>query len=64
MASIRKVKVKDIGKHILVKDNSFFNFYVFQKVDDWILRPKKIRGDYDIPMEVYQTLWVQGYRVM
>lgn len=61
MSAIRKVSLKDLGGHILVED-TLNNFYMFEKVGEWTLNPKKM-NDYFIPMEVYQTLWVKGYSV-
>jgi hypothetical protein len=57
------IKVEERGSHILVEDE-FFDFYVFEKVDEWILRPKKIRDEYDAPKSVYEALWSQGYQVL
>lgn len=58
-----KVKVKDLGEHVLVQDNNF-SYHIFKKIDEWVLRSKKMNGSFEVPSQVYETLWVKGYQIL
>lgn len=67
----KQIRIKDLGKHLLVRGDYSYSvsddrkqYYIFEKIDNYMLNPKKMEGSPIVPSQVYRTLWSKGFIII